>query len=120
MDIKVEGQNYEIKVKHSDGGTSFYDYSKIEKGVYLHITPCELKKTEHGGEIRTSRLGDGNKFLLVTYGRKNRKKLELAASLVTPKVQELVETYHLYSKKGDKNAAEKLTLMVEDIKKNLV
>lgn len=118
MDIVVDGQNYEIKVRHLDGGTSFYDYSHIEKGVYLMINPCELTKHANGVEMRTSTMGEGSRFLLFAYSRKNKKRLQKAAELTTPLVQKLVELYHSY-KKGSEEDSKELVNVIEGIKKNL-
>lgn len=97
---KVVGETVdavEVTVDYDIGGTSMFGGQQTKRGLYIHITPKGIEKTEYGESWKLSLLGDmrrsGRKVFAMPLARKNDKKLMALAEKMDPHVKDWAETF---------------------------
>jgi len=85
--INDQGDNLAIEVKYNKGGVNYFTYKTEERGLYLHLSPVNIKSSGGGMQVRTSRLmgglqTSGAKQFLKPLGRKSKKQETFVENVV--------------------------------------
>jgi hypothetical protein len=82
-----------VEIDYSKQGWSCLCGEPYKGGIYIYLTPCRHENGVTGtfwnGDIHTM----GYKILLKEMGRKSQKQIDLAASIIMPKAQEIADLY---------------------------
>lgn len=95
QDLRSLNENAQIKVELSYqlGGINYFTYKKESRGLYLHITPVEVRDCGNG-MICESFVGfSGIKFLVKELGRKSDKQQELLWNKILPHTRQLADLF---------------------------
>lgn len=86
-----------VSVNYCEGGYNWFNGGMMCRGVELRLIPVTIEEhTNLDGstwKLSSHMLGAGNKVVLKDLTRRNRRKEELAWSLIEPKAEEIARLY---------------------------
>ena len=88
--LGANGEELEINVRYSLGGTSWFHGGVIKRGLKVDFTPVR-RAAQNGWASKTTTLGDdrGRSFHIETLGRKSDKKGAALAAFVDAHIEAL-------------------------------
>ena len=95
QDLRTQNECAKIKVELSYllGGINYFTYKKESRGLYLSITPVEIKDRGNGFICESFVGFSGIKFLVKELGRKSDKQHQLLWDKILPHTRHLADLF---------------------------